>query len=383
MDVTQGVHPDAEAGAAVGSRAMRRRLGRALVWALVRTAVRAVLVPVLVLLLVPALGGSWAAAHEGHSGTTVVVDGLTPAISGVSVRSVPGGVGKLALDVDGVTATVLGDSGEPLFRVGPSGVEANAAAPGWYQVNEPLGIATIPPEATAGAPPRWVRVAVEPSWAWFDHRLHPAGSDVTDWSIPVEVDGQGARITGRVQPTGTRLAMTLDVSSVPDELEVSVIDQPTLAIKVRSRVESPVQVLGGDGEVFAQLTGAQVLVNRRSPVWASMAQVASRDLLGAVVDPSAPADLVSAGPTADLIWPDPRLAPSRPTESVRWSIPVVLQPGAQPVVIQGTTAPIALEEEGQASGPGDDDSGFPTAQVAIAAAATLLLVGAAAATRRR
>src|SRR4051794_39067309 len=96
-----------------------------------------------------------AEAHPGHA-SRIIVDGVTPAAKGVTVTAVPDGVGKIRLSSTRSTVEVLGSTGRPMLRIGPGGVEANATSPDWYAVNEPLGIAQVPPKAKPGARPQWV-----------------------------------------------------------------------------------------------------------------------------------------------------------------------------------------------------------------------------------
>lgn len=289
-----------------------------------------------------ACDGAPARAHAGHTEGRVVVSSIAPPIPGVAVTPVVSVVGKLAVTSSRLTVAVLGTSGQPIFRVGPGGVEANAVAPEWFRDNEPLGIATVPPAATPSSAPQWMQVAIAPRWEWFDHRLHPATVDVTEWEIPIVVDGQRHVVRGRVEPTTTKYAVRVETASVPSQLDVRSIDTPAPALTVRNTAAQPVDVLGEDGEVFVRLSTTESLANRHSPLWGPTAQVANRDLLSTVLDPAIPPDFIVFRPTAEASWPDPRLLPGPGEAQRQWRIPVVLTAGASPIYIEGitVTAPI-------------------------------------------
>ena len=343
-------------------------------------------------ILVVVLAGP-APAHQGHEGELPVIDGISPAVDGVQVRIVTGGLGKLALSTTGsTTAQVLGTAGQPILRVGPKGVEANAASPEWYQDNEPLGIAQVPASAKPDAPARWVRVSTERYWEWFDHRLHKAGPRVDRWSVPLVVNGAKAEIRGHI----VTVAATLEVrpeGSAPDGVTVTGINKPN-SVQLVNGGDSPVSVLGPDGEVFARIGPDGTSVNVHSPAWLATAQYQNRDLLTSVIDPEAKPEFLLLSQQAELIWPDPRLAPRgslveevsglrEPVEVGTWSIPVVT--GGKRESIGGATllTPGSGEEDPPGGGgppvAASDDGGFLSSGLTIflAIAATLAVIGGA------
>ncbi|MEJ7714881.1 MAG: hypothetical protein WKF40_03895 [Thermoleophilaceae bacterium] len=104
---------------------------------------------------------------------------------------------------------MLSDRGEPFIRIGRGGVFANVSSKEWFASGNPDGL--VDPKVRTGGPPRWVRVATEPGWSWFDHRLHPRELTgvpplterrrvrLFNWVVPLRVGGQAARIEGRVE----------------------------------------------------------------------------------------------------------------------------------------------------------------------------------------
>ena len=228
-----------------------------------------------------------------------------------------------------------------MLRIGPGGVDANAASPDWYAVNEPLGIAQAPPSAKPSAPERWKRVSTERVWEWFDHRFHPAsGKPVYKWSVPLRVDGAKARIHGRLTQLGGLFALNPDAAELPVGVTVKGIGSPLPALQVTSTVRR-VRVLGPDGEAFARIGPNGAEVNVRSSLWMPTAQARNQSLLDSVIDPKAEPKWVYANRSSDLIWPDPRTVPENRDpgsglgEVARWRVPLVV--GGRRIALTGTT----------------------------------------------
>ncbi len=348
-----------------------------------------------------------ASAHVGHAGGQLVIEGVKPAEKGVQVSAVPGGIGKLKLTTTGATeVVVLGTGGQPMLRVGPNGVEGNAASPDWYRVNEPLGIAQVPATAKRGARDSWKPVSKLSQWEWFEHRLHPPGKPVYKWAVPIRVNGEPATIRGRIAGLGGAFTIEPDTKDLPLDVTVAGIPGPLPSLKVTGVGETPVDVLGLDGEVFARIRRQGTQVNVHSPVWVPTAQAANRDLLASVVDPSAKPEFVTASRAQDLIWPDPRILPRRlsagdaePGDKATWTLPIVV--AGKRVTVRGTTvlaevkpeftpAPVESAEPVQTTPPADaaasaTPKGGATAIVigGIAAAVCVLAAGAIVIRRRR
>lgn len=336
-----------------------------------------------------AAGGHPASAHPGDEGRVPVVSRISPAKEGVSVRVVPGSVGRLELSTRGRrTAAVLGAGGQAVLRVGPRGVEANRSAPEWYEFNEPVGIARVPPGASPQARASWVRVSEGRSWRWFDHRLHPGSASAVDrWTVPLRVDGQDVTVEGRFEAAPARPALELGpVRDLPG-VDVAVIDQPTLTLRISATGDEVVDVLGAEGEPFASIGPDGVTANARSPIWAPTAQYRNRDLLGVVLDADAEPQTVEVSPAPQLVWPDPRLEPRRPvagppgTVLARWSVPVVLRRSGRRATITGRTVVAAAASPGQppaaaAPTPATDDGGSSTGLIAVVVVLSLAALAA-------
>lgn len=160
--------------------------------------------------LVPVLAMPAAAHGRGSDATnwdSRVTE--TPGIPGVSWE-VHGGDELLELVSVEQEVTVLGYSGEPYVRVGPTGVHENTSSPATY-LNEDRYRTDLPPGASADpdADPSWERVSDGPSYAWHDHRVHMMST-----ALPREVEAD---------PGTSRLVQEWSVPVVPSEGSETVV----------------------------------------------------------------------------------------------------------------------------------------------------------------
>jgi hypothetical protein len=125
-------------------------------------------------------------AHGGDTpGATAyrtAVTGLTPPMTGLTVRAVEAGTRLELSNETGREIEILGDSGEPYLAVRPDGTYQN--------VNSP---------ADPAAPPSWRRVSASTTVRWHDERTQWQGSGLPpaaaadpsrahrlrDWSVPL------------------------------------------------------------------------------------------------------------------------------------------------------------------------------------------------------
>jgi hypothetical protein len=112
----------------------------------------------------------------------------------------------------GKTVTVYGYSGEPYARVQPDGTaEQNTRSPAAYLNTSFYANVTVPPSASASAPPKWVVVDRTGQFEWHDHRIHwmspvtpPQVKDkgkrtkIFDWQVPIAVGNRTGVIDGRL-----------------------------------------------------------------------------------------------------------------------------------------------------------------------------------------
>ena len=151
---------------------------------------------------------------QGSSNFHTVVTGMSPSVSGLSVRVVEDG-GRLELtNQTGREVIVLGYQDEPYLRLTPSGPDAgvfeNETSSTTY-LNRSRTYGAIPPTANdKGEPVVWKRIGSGDAVRWHDHSAHYMSSVVTlpgprgerqvfsDWTLAVTVAGQPVTITGQL-----------------------------------------------------------------------------------------------------------------------------------------------------------------------------------------
>lgn len=322
------------------------------------------------------LGSATAAvAHEGVPGIRVELDELDPVLSGVQVTVVTSVTEQLVVaNPTDLPLEILDDGGTPFLRLGPDGVEANLLAAAWYTTNEPFGVVEVPERASAADDDvEWQQVAREPSWGWFDHRLHPEGlptetgdtpRDLATWGIPVRLGEQAADITGRIVYAPVRGTITASLRELPDlgGVTVTLLPGDVPGVFVDNGSDEVVVVLGGEGEPFLRLGPRGVDANIRSPSWLAASRAAG-DLPEGLVDAQARPRWRSVSAVPRFGWIEPRAGyPARePPEAVvsagqavtltEWSIP--LRIGGRRVDLYGQTRwePLATGPAADAAEP--------------------------------
>jgi hypothetical protein len=171
----------------------------------------AVLVVVGVLVgVVGALAGTAspaAADAPGNSDYESVLTDVAPATDAVDVAVTGAGAVFDLRVAEGHEVVVLGYEDEPYLRISADGtVEANLESPATYANASSSGDAIAPTDVDPTRPPRWDEVGSGGRYAWHDHRIHwmstqpPADVDrgelITDWSVPLEVDGEAVTVSG-------------------------------------------------------------------------------------------------------------------------------------------------------------------------------------------
>lgn len=254
---------------------------------------------------------------------------------------------------------VLDDRGRPFLRIGDGRVDADVASLGWLDTADPAG---LPPgvEIPRDLPPRWETVRDEPSWGWFDHRLHqdditfvaPAEQTVVldRWELPFELGGEPALVTGRTErrpEVGVTLAAWTGSSTPLPGVRAQLLAGALPGILLTAA--EPVTVLGADGEPFLRFGSDGVEANERSPTWVLSGRAAEEgtDPSGLALDPAAEPVWIEVASGPSFGWLDPRaVAPDElpagadpqagPVTLTSWRVPLVAEDGTE-VALTGET----------------------------------------------
>ena len=314
-----------------------------------------------------------ASAHAGDGLSQPIFEQMAPAVPGITVQvAYSANYELLVANATPQPITFLADSGEPFLQIGPQGTLGNFASPTFYASNVPEGLARFPPQARPGpdVAPIWRKIAAQPTWGWYDHRLHPAESYVPPevlkankvavlgrWKVPFQVGEAKGELQGRFEfrpPTGSYTAVQKSSPTPADGVKIQIVPGATVpAIFVENLSPTPVVVLGRDGEPFARIGPKITEVNVKSPTWAGVQQALGHD-------PSDEADATAEPkwqPVADTprwSWLEFRAAAPKtdPPKAIverdeattvkKWSIPYLI--GDQRRAVDGVTqfVPIAV-----------------------------------------
>jgi hypothetical protein len=282
-------------------------------------------------------------AHISDPSILTVVDAGSPDLPGVTAQVAESVTPELVIGNRSQTdLIVLGDKSEPFLRIGPAGAFANLASPTWYLTNSPAAVATVPPDAVPGAAPRWVQISAEPSWGWFEHRMHVDASvllrplpthpkTLKHWTVPVLYGDRPATVSGRVlrRPVvGGYTARVRRLTPAVAGLTVQVAPGAVPALFASYSGTAPVVVIGAADEQFLRFGHTGVEANLHSPTWIDNLRARDQDVSGLSADPAAVPEwsVVSALPT--LSWLDPRgEIPDRAVTDTslqrhRWRVPI-------------------------------------------------------------
>lgn len=188
---------------------MKRKTGR--------LSAGAATVPSLVLMLAAAISTAWilAAPAQGHQGNPdfrSIVNSVTPASlsDGLEAEVVNFDDHVVLENRSGKDVEILGYDREPYARILADGtVEVNLNSPSHYLNEDRYADVALPDRADRKAAPAWDEVGTDGRFEWHDHRSHymsegtpPQVKDksektkIFDYTIPLRVDGQPAKIDG-------------------------------------------------------------------------------------------------------------------------------------------------------------------------------------------
>jgi len=289
-----------------------------------------------------------AGAHAGDGLSQPIFETMSPAVAGVTIQiAYSANYQFVVSNTSPQPLTFLADSGEPFLEIGPEGVRGNFASPTFYNSNDPGGRDTFPPQAKPGADvtPIWRKVSRQPSWGWYDHRLHPAESYVAAeiikarkvavlgrWQVPLRYGDQPGALQGRFEyrpPFGSYSMVQKSSQEPAPGVTIQVVSASIVpAFFVKNESPTPVVVLGGQGEPFARIgpKGGVTEVNVKSPTWVEVQQALGKD----------PSDEADAG--AEPKWQQVASTPAWNWLEFRAAAPKNDPP--QPVIDAGKTVTV-------------------------------------------
>ncbi len=345
-----------------------------------------------------------AAAHGGGEQAEPILERMAPSDPGVTVE-VAFSVNYQFVARNTTTQPIafLADSGEPFLRIGPDGVHGNFASPTFYDTNAPQGATRFPPEAKPGpdVAPIWRKLATEPTWGWYDHRLHPADQFLPpevvqagkvavlgQWKVPFRLGDQPGEIQGRFEyrpPTGTYRMVQKSSQTPADRLTIQVVSASFVpAFFVKNESPDPVVVLGRSDEPFARIGPGVTEVNVKSPTWIEIQQAQGKDPSDAA-DPTAEPKWQKVADTAVWQWlelraaapkkePPPEVIEEGRAVTVRtWSIPYLI--GGRREAIEGITEFVPIAQLRREATGEEDDGGSKLPILAGAGLAAAVLGG--------
>lgn len=170
-------------------------------------------------LLVLAVFPTMAGAHQGNPDYRSEITSIRPAAlgEGLEVSIVNFDDHVRLVNRTGKEVVIKGYDGEPYARIASDGaVYVNLNSPAYYLNEDRFADVEVPARADAKATPDWKKVDDNGIFEWHDHRSHYMGtgtpSQVTDesketkvfdYTIPIEVGGEPARINGTLTWVGT------------------------------------------------------------------------------------------------------------------------------------------------------------------------------------
>lgn len=336
-----------------------------------------------------------------------VIDRVEPRPDGVRFRTVSGQSALIEVtNRSDREVTMIGAKDVPFVRVGPRGVFGNLHSPDWFRSGNPDGVAGV--ALRRRVRPRWVRVAREPVWAYYEHRMHPRrtvlpkdkdGTKETlrllDWKVPFDHGGRRGGIEGHIEfrpILGSVVpSMTSGARPLPG-VTVSILPGRWPGMLMQSTSPKPVTVEGRDGEPFARFSRRGVEVNLHSPVYVE-GQKARGVIARLPADAEAEPRWQPVSPVPSFTWiepraryapeqpPDPVVQRGEPARLVSWAIP--LTQGTRRVEVRGLTSWLPNTRSGVPEAPDEDGPGGVLPWLIGGAAAVGVAVAASLRLRRR
>ena len=221
-----------------------------------RSRTRWIAPPLVALLLASAfvvLGATPAGAHgvtgAQPSNYASSVTSVSPRIAGLTVQTRDLGARLEVRNETAHTVMILGYSGEPYLRVGPTGVDENQRSPAVFLNRSRTVTEAVPHSYDAAAPPRWHHVSGAHVVRWHDHRVHWMGASlppavaaapgrarlIFDWNVPLQYEGRPVIVRGDLRwvpgPSALpRLALALVLAALVVALGLTRWWAPAMAV---------------------------------------------------------------------------------------------------------------------------------------------------------
>ena len=206
-----------------------------------------------------------AASEPSTKNYQTKLDAIQPAVKGLTVTTEGGDKYLVVKNQTGKLVEVPGYDDEPYLRFLPSGqVQANANSPAKYLNAIRFGTpdtVTIPTSALASTKPKWVPVAGNGTYKWFDHRIHwmeknppPIVKDqskrtkIFDWKVPAKVGGTPVTLSGTLLwvPAASGTSSGLSGGAIAAIVAAAVILLAAVVLLLRRRRPAP--AAGATGE---------------------------------------------------------------------------------------------------------------------------------------
>jgi hypothetical protein len=235
---------------------------------------------------------------------------------------------------DGTPVELLDADGRAYLRVDGDGVHANLASPAWVTSSDPQGLLEQPDDLPAAS--TWTQVSTQPTWAVYDHRLHPqplgppldvaaAGeeAELGELALPLVVDGQATDLllTELFRPSAGIHTTRLEEATVPAGTLVRVVDGAMPSVSLAVDAGRTATVAGVDDEPMLEVAAdGTVRANLASPTWVDSRRAELGMVPTIVVDPTAEPVWEQVGTGGMVTWTDVRVDPAlaEPTDPTAW-----------------------------------------------------------------
>lgn len=182
----------------------------------------------------------------------------------------------------GKTLEIADEAGRAFLRIGPGAAEADLAAKAFH-LSRVAGGGDVHPN-TLSKTPRWLPIAKEPAYGWFDARISTASIDIpyavkqigkempfAEWRIPARLGEQAIELRGvftYVPPTtGVAMAVMQSPNVIAPGVLVQMVPGTVPAFFLSNSGPQTVAVLDDAGKPFLKIEPKGVWADIGSPSW--------------------------------------------------------------------------------------------------------------------